>query len=567
MQRRRRTVKSKISSLLFILLIACILLLFTTRFDNDGWFLLNSGRYVENYGIPHTEPFTIHQGFHFVMQQWLFALGLWKIYEIGQMQGMLLFNWITGAVFLFIFYQLLQLADHHDRTVSRTITAGATFLFSFYFCQRPQVMSGLIFLIEIYLLEYFKNRERPPWMIYGLFFILSLLLINLHGAMWPMMSVFILPYLAESLFGSKISWFRHMFLWKWQYTALLWLPVLAAGFINPYGIEAMTYAFHSYGYEGINSLITEMHPLSLGPNTYASIILPIILILIVIYARHPLPLHWVLLFAGTSLMAFLAIRSIFLFLIAGLFPLASILHGLSFEKKAKKPTTWKRTWPMMVLMYAASLVGVCFIFIKNTIPIEKMAPLCAIVGMLLLLSAACAYVLWKSRTRPDLLRSHARNLFCTLLLLLLVPISFLYFDKPLINPALKKSVEIIKEDSAGRPVSLWTGYNDGPYAEFCGIPCYMDARAEVFLPKLNHKKDVFSEYSNLLSGYVDYHDFMKNYHFTHLLTTSIDPLYAYLKNDKDYILLWDSDTDDSLTDKEKRSLKYKYRVYTYHPQS
>lgn len=97
----------------------------------------------------------------------------------------------------------------------------------------------------------------------------------------------------------------------------------------------MTYAFHSYGYEGINSLITEMHPLSLGPNTYASIILPVILILIVIYARHPLPLHWVLLFAGTSLMAFLAIRSIFLFLIAGLFPLASILHGLSLRKKQR----------------------------------------------------------------------------------------------------------------------------------------------------------------------------------------------------------------------------------------
>lgn len=222
---------------------------------------------------------------------------------------------------------------------------------------------------------------------------------------------------------------------------------------------------------------------------------------------------------------------------------------------------------MMALLYAASLVGVYFMFIKNTIPIEKMAPLCAIVGMLLLLSAACAYVLWKSRTKPDLLRSNARNLFCTLLLLLLVPISFLYFDKPLINPALKKSVEIIEEDSAGRPVSLWTGYNDGPYAEFCGIPCYMDTRAEVFLPKLNHKKDVFSEYIDLLSGYVDYHDFMKNYHFTHLLTTSIDPLYAYLKNDKDYILLWDSDTDDSLTDKEKRSLKYKYRVYRYQPQS
>lgn len=77
-----------------------MLLLITSRFNNDGWFLLNSGRYVENFGIPHTEPFTIHEGFHFVMQQWLFALGLWKIYEIGQMQGVLLFTWAMGAVFI-----------------------------------------------------------------------------------------------------------------------------------------------------------------------------------------------------------------------------------------------------------------------------------------------------------------------------------------------------------------------------------------------------------------------------------------------------------------------------------
>lgn len=62
-----------------------------------------------------------------------------------------------------------------------------------------------------------------------------------------------------------------------------------------------------------------------------------------------------------------------------------------------------------------------------------------------------------------------------------------------------------------------------------------------------------------------YHDFMKQYHFTHLLTTSIDPLYAYLKNDKDYVLLWDSDTDDSISAEERKTMKVKYRVYKYQP--
>ena len=35
--------------------------------DNDAWFLMNSGRYVELFGIPHVEPFTVHENLHFVM--------------------------------------------------------------------------------------------------------------------------------------------------------------------------------------------------------------------------------------------------------------------------------------------------------------------------------------------------------------------------------------------------------------------------------------------------------------------------------------------------------------------
>lgn len=152
-----------------------------------------------------------------------------------------------------------------------------------------------------------------------------------------MMSVFILPYVVESLLRNRISGFCYTFQWKWKYSILLWVPVIVAGIFNPYGLEAMTYAFQSYGYASINSIVTEMHPLAIGTNTYASIILPIVIGLIIIYARNPLPLHWVLLFAGTAFMAFLAIRSIFLLLIAGTFPLAHILHQHSFKQNRRPP--------------------------------------------------------------------------------------------------------------------------------------------------------------------------------------------------------------------------------------
>lgn len=126
--------KSKISFALFIFLIASILLLITSRFNNDGWFLLNSGRYVENFGIPYTEPFTIYKDIHFVMQQWLFALGIWEIYEISQMKSMLIPNGITDVIFISMFHKLLQLVYDSVTNVFKTIDAGTTMLLSFYFC-------------------------------------------------------------------------------------------------------------------------------------------------------------------------------------------------------------------------------------------------------------------------------------------------------------------------------------------------------------------------------------------------------------------------------------------------
>ena len=74
--------------------------------NNDVWFLLNSGRYVETYGIPHVEPFTVHENLHFVMQQWLFALMLWKIYAAWGLSGLIVFQWAAGAVLLYVFFKL-----------------------------------------------------------------------------------------------------------------------------------------------------------------------------------------------------------------------------------------------------------------------------------------------------------------------------------------------------------------------------------------------------------------------------------------------------------------------------
>lgn len=138
--------KNKMGALVYAFLMLLVVVIFTNRFDNDGWFLLNSGRYVEQFGIPHVEPFTIHQNFHFVMHQWLFDLGLWKLYKLGGLNAMIAYNWIISAVFLFLYSRLIKLKVGQISGAVRLFLLLWLLLMSMgYLFQRPQTMSGLIF--------------------------------------------------------------------------------------------------------------------------------------------------------------------------------------------------------------------------------------------------------------------------------------------------------------------------------------------------------------------------------------------------------------------------------------
>ena len=51
--------------LIALMFLPCLVV--NLQLDNDIWFLLTSGRFVLQNGIPTIEPFTLHQGFSFLM--------------------------------------------------------------------------------------------------------------------------------------------------------------------------------------------------------------------------------------------------------------------------------------------------------------------------------------------------------------------------------------------------------------------------------------------------------------------------------------------------------------------
>ena len=557
--------RNKRPAAFFVLLIIPIVLIFTNRFDNDGWFLLNYGRYIEEFGIPHVEPFTIHQNFHFVMPQWLFAFGLWKFYKAGGMMTMLIYNWIMTIAFFWVYSRLVKLQVKHFSGIIWLFLCFWLFLMSLGMTQRPHTMSGTVFLLEIYFLERSASQKQMPRILIPFFFLLSVLLINLHGTLWPMFSIFLLPYVCESLAGPHLPFGRWELTWKPKDFLFLFLAILAGGFCNPYGTETMTYAFKSYGYRDINTLVSEMHPLVLDfESPYMVILLALLFVCTAVYARHSIPIRQQLLALGTGFMSLQANRSCLLFLLAGVFPLARILAQYSFQPRKSAPYQWSRTRRMVLLMVAASILGTVALFSRTTVSIERQFLYLGTFILFAFLAVCALWNLWKNRTESDALKQNSRILFSLLVLMLLIPFSTAYIRMPRANPVLEKGVDVIQQDAAGSPICLWTGYNDGDYAEYKGIPCYIDARAEVFKPRLNHQKDVMKEYCSLLWGQLDYRDFVTRYPFTHFLTSDLDPLYVNLKNDPRFELLWDSEEDDEIQEKATEvEKKKKVRVYKW----
>ena len=543
--------------LVFVLL----MLNFGNGVNSDAWFLLNHGRYVASFGIPHVEPFTLHEGFHFVMQQWLFAWLLWQIYAHAGSWGLVAFSWAAGAAILFAYCRLQILVSAGNRKLACLLTGLVGLPICLLFAsQRPQVASALIFLAEIYLLE--RYRARLTRALPLAFFALSALLVNLHAAMWPMMLVFLLPYLAETLFGGRFSWCEQTFLWSPRQLLVLLAAVFLGGFCGPYGSEAMVYTLHSYGYAEINQHVQEMSPLSLHMSLLGICLLSMF-VLTAVYARRKMPLRYLLLAVGMGLMALMAVRSVFLYLLFGTLPLGYVFRDWQ-EKQGS--VRWRQACGQMLLL-AVLILFVDGILLYMSPALEEPRRTLLYAALPLLLVAVLLAARDFRRRRCDTLRLEEgrRRLLIALLALFTLPLCICFTRPPDAVPlSLARSADVLGTLGPAEDMRLYTEYVYGNYFEFRGYRCYIDARAEVFLPALNHQKNVLKEWEDVCSGRIDYHALQQRYHFTHFAVTEGDVLYTYLAFNPDYALVWDSEADDAIPEDMKKAEK-KLRIYAYRP--
>ncbi len=462
------------------------LLLIQTVFSADTGWILRSGEYVLTQGIPHMEPFSMHEGMHFVMQQWLFCVFYEITYQTFGAGGIFFYIVFSGFLLLFLLYRLLRLEAGGSRLVPFLLVLAAGCYTGKYFLQgRPQLLSMMVFLLEVFLLERqaqapTPGRRRAMLLLFPLF---SVFLVNFHAAVWPVFFIFLLPYLFEAAFGRRLSRFFPA-PGGLSVRELLCLAALSflAGFLNPYGWEAMTYSLPVYGAAELSWYSREMKALSL--DNYTSLFSFLVLSLLLLTARlRRVPVRLLLLGFGTAFMAFDAVRNFYYYLMLGLLPLAYAYRDVSLSSFSVDRQKAFR------LGRAASLAMLLFLVVD--------------------------------------FRIH--------------PIDADFLEEPKVEQAF----EVIMQDSESRGKPHPTVYADlylGSHAILCGMRPYMDTRGEIYMDRLNGQKDYLHEDRLMVRGLLPCQEFVASYDFDYVIAQHIDHpiLYEGMMQVPSYTMIFDS---------------------------
>jgi hypothetical protein len=535
----------KIKQICFRLSMFLPLLLIPYRVDNDTWFLLNCGRYVMEHGIPHIEPFTLHAGMHFCMQQWLTSILYWNVYAGFGLNGLYVLTLLWGTILLYTLYRLCLLVSRRNIQVAVLCTTliGCV-AYPLFLVMRPWVLSGLLLLLTLICLEKYAQMPESLWPLLPIP-LFSALLVNCHASVWVMILVVFLPFLAEKFLPCRVK--KKYFPGSRQYALRPLLLAMAAaflaGFLNPYGWEAMSYVVRSYGVPEINAFVNEMQPLTVKVGAAFPVAAVLMAVLFGVMQQR-LPLRYVCFAIGTGYMAASALRSVFLFLLLGVFPLAYLLknwHFLGQGKESVQPFNYR--WAYALLLIVTGLIALIIWRSHDELSsiLAGLSWLTILVDVILLVAMlTMIIVVWR---RGYTVRSCYQVLsVATIILALLLGTTCLdmRYAEPSFTAIDAAPVDFLLEQAAPEDIRCWTDYNNGTYPEFCGIKCYLDTRAEVFLPANNGQQDYLAEYIALQTGRLHYREFLSRYAFTHILAEKdVDILYTYLAEDDDFAMIYD----------------------------
>lgn len=479
--------------------------------QNDTFYTVSIGNLIQQNGIDMKDHFSWHDNLPYTYPHWLYDVIMSVIYNFGGWQAIYISVCVLSVLLGITIYEVNKKLNK-NQIISLIITILSMYLLRSYIAARAQLATFIIFICVIYFIE--KFLENPKKIRYAFGIILSSILIaNLHVAVWPFLFVICLPYIAEYFIAilSDIIIYRkfEVFQYKWKikhiknndekvsslkekiekinssnekrkkyreeqepYKIILtknknvkWLIVLMlicalTGFLTPLGTTPYTYLYDTM-HGNTTQNINEHLPLILIND------IPIFCTLIIIIA--------LLTFTKTKM------RLTDLFMLGGL----------------------------VYLMFASKRQSTMFILLGSIIVNREIT------------SAMEIY----SNNKIKEIENKLINIF----IILAIAIPTVYYSYKYINNKSNdvyvneksypvKASEWILKNLDINNIKLFNEYNYGSYLLYKGIPVFVDSRADLYSPEFNKmEKDIFMDFINTSNIGTYYGRTFNDYNITHII--------------------------------------------------
>lgn len=268
---------------LLSLVVACMRLGSAT--DTDAWFLLSTGRQILESGIPRGNPWAIEAGLRVVVQQWLHDVWLFALFEAGG------FAAVSASMILplSLFYASLAwlCREAAGRRLPAYVIAGllgvATFLSMAWVTVRPTLWTMALSCACAAASARAARTGDNRWLVLPP--VIVAVHVNLHASMaWLDLFAVACAALPPTTGEARRALDRPLG-WAMRRAAVIRCIacMLACMFLNPYGVDGVTYLFDSYGVATYRDLIQELRhpwlviPISMAVWLAGTVVLPTVL--------------------------------------------------------------------------------------------------------------------------------------------------------------------------------------------------------------------------------------------------------------------------------------------------
>ena len=525
--------KFNVLAIICIIIFSCAIAPKTLQ--NDTYYTISIGEHIVEHGIDKIDPFS-WSDLKYTYPHWLYDVSIYLIYNVGGMTGIYISTVVLSCILGIVLY-VTNNKINKNQLFSFCLTIGVMFLLRDFIAARAQLVTFILFVLEILFIECFLETKKKRYALFLM--IIAGLIANLHAAVFYVFFVLMLPYFGEyavillrdSRFWYKIQIYcikkkiermtkREASVDKIETMqerlskakkamekfgenskkreqnpyrikiikreAVKWLLLVAIlcfamGLLTPIGDEPYTHIFKLLSGNTTKS-ISEHQPLVLSEHTGAIIVVGILVIFLVL-TDTKISLKDAFMLGGLLILTFTSRRQFSLLLVVGVMSITKLMTDFiekydkgGTEQFVKLMTNWKGK--VLTIIFIVILSSYFYRYIKKNEYVDSSSyPI-----------EAANYIL-----------NEVQN-------------GRLNFEN----------------------MKLYNDYNYGSYLLYRGIPVFIDSRADLYSPEFNPDVNIFSDYMNISSISTYYDTKFEEYGITHVITYKKSKLNMLISRDDKY---------------------------------